>query len=94
VIINDAKVATVYDKAKDIISSVTNSSMSDLEKELAIHGYVVKNTAYDFDNYINERVPDDSYTAYGTLINGKAVCQGYADTMKLLLMTLKYINMI
>jgi hypothetical protein len=85
VVINDAKVATVYNKAKDIISSVTNSSMSDLEKELAIHGYVVKNTAYDFDNYINERVPDDSYTAYGTLINGKAVCQGYADTMKLLL---------
>jgi transglutaminase-like putative cysteine protease len=85
VIINDAKVAAVYEKAKDIISSVTNSSMSELEKELAIHEYVVKNTAYDFDNYINERVPEDSYTAYGTLINGKAVCQGYADTMKLLL---------
>jgi hypothetical protein len=85
VIINDAKVAAVYDKAKNIISSVTNSSMSDLEKELAIHEYVVKNTAYDFDNYINERVTEDSYTAYGTLINGKAVCQGYADTMKLLL---------
>jgi hypothetical protein len=85
VIINDEKVAAVHSKAKDIISSVTNSSMSDLEKELAIHEYVVKNTTYDFDNYINERVPEDSYTAYGTLINGKAVCQGYADTMKLLL---------
>lgn len=85
VIINDVKVATVYDKAKDIISSVTDSSMSEVEKELAIHEYVVKNTAYDFDNYLNERVPEDSYTAYGTLINGKAVCQGYADTMKLLL---------
>ena len=64
VIINDAKVAAVYEKAKDIISSVTNSSMSDLEKELAIHEYVVKNTAYDFDNYINERVPEDSYSIW------------------------------
>ena len=84
-VINDVKVTTVYNKAKDIVSSVTNSSMSDLEKELALHEYVVKNTSYDYDNYINERVPADSYTAYGTLINRKAVCQGYADTMKLLL---------
>lgn len=85
VLINDAKVATVYNKAKDIVNNITTSNMSDLEKELAIHEYVVKNTAYDYDNYINETVPEDSYTAYGTLINGKAVCQGYADTMKLLL---------
>ena len=83
--IYDAKVAEVYKKAKDIINNITNSNMSDLEKELAIHEYVVKNTAYDYDNYINLTLPEDSYTAYGTLIMGRAVCQGYADAMKLLL---------
>ncbi|MBZ9684926.1 DUF5050 domain-containing protein [Clostridium estertheticum] len=85
VVINDPKVAAVYDKAKNIVNNITNSNMSELEKELVIHEYVVKNTAYDYDNYIKETVPEDSYTAYGTLIIGKAVCQGYADTMKLLL---------
>lgn len=85
VVINDAKVATVYKKAKDIVSNITNSNMSDLEKELAIHEYVVKNTVYDYDNYKNETVPEDSYTAYGALIIGRAVCDGYSDTMKLLL---------
>lgn len=83
--INDAKVAAVYNKAKDIVNNITNTNMSDLEKEIAIHEYVVKNTAYDYDNYINEVVPKDSYTAYGALIIGRAVCQGYADVMKLLL---------
>ncbi|MCB2313991.1 DUF5050 domain-containing protein [Clostridium tagluense] len=85
VIINDAKVAAVYDKAKDIVNNITNNNMSDLEKELAIHQYVVKNTAYDYENYKSGTLTEDSYTAYGTLIIGKAVCQGYADTMKLLL---------
>lgn len=85
VVINDAKVATVYKKAKEIVNNITNSNMSDLEKELALHEYVVKNTIYDYDNYINQTVPEDSYTAYGALIIGKAVCDGYADTMKLLL---------
>jgi hypothetical protein len=85
VLINDDKVTAVYNKAKSIVNSITSSNMSDLQKELAIHEYVVKNTAYDYDNYINEVVPEDSYTAYGTLILGRAVCQGYADTMKLLL---------
>jgi len=83
--INDAKVEETYNKAKEIVNNVTNTSMSDLQKELALHQYVVQNTAYDYVNYKNGTVPQDSSTAYGTLIKGKAVCQGYADTMKLLL---------
>ncbi|HEY8892946.1 MAG TPA: DUF5050 domain-containing protein [Clostridium sp.] len=85
VLINDTKVAAAYKKAQEIVNDVTRSDMSELEKELALHEYVVKNTAYDYENYINQTVPEDSYTAYGVLIKGKAVCEGYADTMKLLL---------
>ncbi|MCB2291248.1 DUF5050 domain-containing protein [Clostridium sp. CS001] len=82
-LITDAKVATVYEKAKNIVNNIININMNDLEKELAIHEYVVRNTVYDSDKI----VPDDSdsRTAYGTLILGKSICQGYADTMKLLL---------
>ncbi|WP_291634729.1 DUF5050 domain-containing protein [Clostridium sp.] len=85
VLITDVKVDTAYKKAKEIVNNITNTSMSDLEKELALHEYVVKNTDYDYENYINKGVEMDSDTPYGTLILGKADCDGYAYTMKLLL---------
>lgn len=43
------------------------------------------NTRYDYDNYLNGTVPDDSYSAYGVFFKGTAVCQGYAQAAHLLL---------
>lgn len=57
-------------KADEIIASVIKPGMTDFEKELALHDYVVAHTEYDFINYINNTIPDDSYTAYGVLIKG------------------------
>lgn len=68
-------------KASAVVSSVISSGMSDLEKELAIHNYVVNNTAYDYTNYVNGTLPEQSFTDYGVLITGKAVCEGYAKAM-------------
>ncbi|MGL5243564.1 MAG: hypothetical protein ACRC7R_00090, partial [Sarcina sp.] len=52
-----------------IISKYITSNMSDLEKEMAIHDYLVLNTKYDEENFKNNTVPDISHTAYGALIN-------------------------
>ncbi|WP_446897289.1 transglutaminase domain-containing protein [Clostridium sp. LBM24168] len=73
-------------EVKRIVSSVTNSGMKDYEKELALHDYVVNNAKYDerADVDINS-MPEDSYTAYGILVKGTGVCQGYADAMYRLL---------
>lgn len=38
------------DKIDEILNAI-DDDMSDLEKELAIHDYIVLNTAYDEENY-------------------------------------------
>lgn len=68
-------------KANAIVASIITTGMSDLDKELAIHNYIVNNTAYDYTNYVNGTLPEQSFTDYGVLIAGKAVCEGYAKAM-------------
>lgn len=77
--------AEVEKKAKAIISSIIKPNMTDLQKEIVIHNYVVKNTRYDYENYIRGTIPEDSFTSYGALIKGVAVCSGYASAINKLL---------
>lgn len=64
----------------EIITKYITSDMSDDDKVLKIHDYIINNTRYDI-NKVNEA----SYTALGPLFNGTAVCSGYADLMALFL---------
>lgn len=74
----------VNEKVQEIINSVITSEMSDYEKEKALHDYLVNNCEYDRRLFYGN-MPRESYTAYGALIEGKAVCQGYAIAMDKLL---------
>lgn len=80
-----SKLDEVNNKANEIINTVIKPNMTDFEKELAIHNYIVLNTRYDEENYNNGTIPTNSYNVYGTLTKGVAVCQGYSETLKLLL---------
>ena len=60
----------------DIITKYITNDMSDDDKLLKIHDYIINNTRYDI-NKSNSA----SYTALGPLFNGTAVCSGYADLM-------------
>lgn len=71
--------------SSNIISENIRPGMTEYEKVKAIHDYIVLNTAYDYQNYLNGTIPDSSYNIYGLLIKGTAVCEGYADTMIYLL---------
>ncbi|MCX7921795.1 MAG: DUF5050 domain-containing protein [Clostridia bacterium] len=75
----------VTSKAKEIISNVIKPGMSDFEKELALHDYVVTHTSYDYENFKNNTLPYESHTPYGVLVKGIGVCDGYARTMQILL---------
>lgn len=57
-------------KVRQILSQIIKTGMSDLDKEKAIHDYIVSNVAYD------ESLTDHS--DYGALFNHTTVCQGYA----------------
>lgn len=50
-----------------------------------MHDYLVNNTKYDYDNFIKNTIPQEDYTAYGVLINGTGVCEGYSYAIKRLL---------
>ncbi len=72
-------------RVNDTLSKIITPGMNEFEKQLAIHDYIVLNTAYDYDNYLKNTIPKESYTTYGTMVKGIAVCQGYTETFKLLL---------
>lgn len=58
----DEKLASIY--------KLVNNSMTDEQKVLVIHDYLVSHAEYDL-NYKN-------YTSYGVLMDGRGVCQSYA----------------
>lgn len=79
-LINEKK-AGVENAVKNALS-VISQDMSDIEKALAIHDWIVRECDYD---YQSETISADSYSYVGVLCNGKAVCQGYAEAMSVLL---------
>lgn len=71
--------------AQSIVNQIISPTMSDYEKELTIHDYIINTTSYDYDRLMSNTLPDSSYTAAGVLINKIAVCEGYSEAAKILL---------
>lgn len=64
---------------ENFIDDYIVSGMTDLEKEIAIHDYIVKNAEYNINAAANSNnVSKDNFTAYGVLVNGTGVCDSYA----------------
>lgn len=83
----------IQEKVSEVIGQIAKADMTEEEIELAINQYLCDTIEYDFDAldnaeenefmYVDESF-NDSFTAYGALINGKCVCSGYAAAFKLL----------
>ena len=69
---------------QDALVSV-QPGMTELEKAVALHDYLVLNCEYDYDRLNSDTAPQVSWTAYGVLAEKIAVCQGYALAYKYLL---------
>ncbi|MBC2581216.1 transglutaminase domain-containing protein [Clostridium sp. DJ247] len=74
----------VHEKIQQIVNSVIKPGMRDYEKEAALHDYIINNSKYD-NRFYTGNMPKESNTAYGILIKGIGVCQGYAEAMDMLL---------
>jgi len=68
---------TVQDGIDHALTEV-NSSMSDLEKALVLHDYLVREVDYDPNELSDGEFTEESYTITGVFVNRIAVCQGYA----------------
>lgn len=71
-------------RVKDHILSGLDPQMTDVEKALALHDYIVSHCAYDSQNIpkadsgAHTGFPKDDATAYGILVRGTGICQGYS----------------
>ncbi len=78
------EVIEIENKVNSIINEVISDDMSLDDKILKIHDYIINITVYDqarLDGHISYK----SNIAYGPLIEGYAICGGYADAMALFL---------
>ena len=71
-------------KVERIVAQTTDVSMTDYEKQLALHDYLVENIRYyDFTNM--DEIPSEKHNAYAALVDNEAVCDGISKAYKLLL---------
>lgn len=81
----------VKEKVEEIAGEILKPGMSYIEREIAINNYLVSSIEYDkeaADQLIKYGKVDEKYynsfNAYGALIEGIAVCEGYSEAFKLL----------
>lgn len=67
-------------KIYDLAETITKDCTTDSQRINAVHDWMVRNIAYDYDNYLAGTIPDRSGTQEGAILYGKAVCGGYAVT--------------
>ncbi|WP_243577958.1 transglutaminase domain-containing protein [Clostridium minihomine] len=82
-----ARSMQIEQAAQAALSSIITKDMSELQKIVAVHDYLVLNCSYDT-RVTNNNAPHDSFTAYGALVNKVAVCQGYTAAFQLMMQKL------
>ncbi len=72
-------------RAYEITDEIITGDMTDYEKELAIHDYIVANYQYDVDAVTNtDANVVRTHSITGMLLDGKGVCEAYSNTFMLL----------
>lgn len=74
-------------KEADAFYATVPDGLSAYERELMVHDYLLGRTTYDteVDKVDLEANHPDIYTAYGAMVNGLAVCEGYARAFQMLM---------
>ena len=65
-------------KIREIINSEIKPGMSTVEKEIALHDYLVKHARYDKEKVHQQPPVTEDHNAYGVLCLGIGVCESYA----------------
>lgn len=74
----------LYKEVNKVLDKCIESGMSELEKEEAIYRWLTDNCEYDHRHYeVPNKAPRESYEPYGAIVDGKAVCLGYAEAFRL-----------
>lgn len=72
-------------KIQEIFSAIITDDMDEAAKAEALHDYIVQHAEYDYAAAEdNSRYPK-AYTAYGILVEGRGVCEGFTRAYQILL---------
>ena len=82
----------INNKVDTIISQIITNDMDDETKLLAVHDYIINNAKYDVEKNQTGSSNYHSNIAYGALLEGYAICGGYADAMAIFLTKLGFTN--
>lgn len=83
----------LMEKADKIISMMPKN-LTDAQKVLWIHNYIIFNASYDIESWkkigqldkVSQKVPESrSFGPYGVLIDGKGVCESYTKAFNMLM---------
>lgn len=81
----DEDINSINTKIDSIYPSLYIEGDTDINNIKRIHDYIINNTKYDSNRATNNILDYKSNIAYGTLLEGYAVCGGYSDAMELFL---------
>ena len=84
--IEPSEILSAKETFENKIDNILNDlpSGSDFEKEEYINNYIIENCKYDDAAAQIENIEGNENDAYGALVDGKAVCEGYARAFQLL----------
>lgn len=74
----------IEEEVNKILAVPGLQKMTDFQKEVFVHDFVINNIQYDY-TLGDGGAKIQPYTVYGALVEHKAVCEGIAKTVKLLL---------
>ena len=91
-IYSDEDIIKINTKIDDLFNINTNSYMSNNDKLLKLHDYIINNTIYDVNKADYNESVYDSARMNGLLFEGYGICSAYADVMATILFRLGYDN--
>lgn len=84
---SEEKINKINELVNNVISELDLNNIDDLTKIERIHNYILNHTVYD-----KNTNSFDINSAYGSLIEGHAVCSGYADAFSIFMNIYKIPN--
>ena len=84
---SEEKINKINELVNNVISKLDLNNIDDLTKIERIHNYILNHTVYD-----KNTKNFDINSAYGSLIEGHAVCSGYADAFSIFMNIYKIPN--
>lgn len=74
----------ILKRAEEVIAQCVTDDMTDYEKELAIHDYIITNVTYDKGELsIFGEAGEHAADPYGALYDGQCICSGYTTTFQM-----------